>query len=253
MKFCWTPFVFLVVYFFVSRSLVADSNKIHWSSCFRTNCISFDLPSRWYLTERRSNGFTTKFDHFKTPPIKEESGKEIIPALVILFKESENKLPLHPVLFHGGSRKLSLITNVRKSFTLQKIPNTENHFKFLGIFGSFKDMEDSILQHYITATEEEFGFTILITCYESVYPQIEKDISLFLNSLSHEKRSSPWQMKSPEDQVTQAKELETTALDRLKTKKSEEIETALGELSDSCELGSVTACEMFTTLMNLGR
>ncbi|EMY70858.1 hypothetical protein [Leptospira vanthielii] len=242
---------FLTFCFLASVNLEAES--IRWRSCFQTNCISFDLPSQWYLTERRSNGVTTKFDHFKTPPLKEESGREIIPALVILFKESENKLPLHPILFHSESRRFSLITNNRKSFTLQKIPNTESGYKFLGMFGSFKDKEDTIVQHYITATEDRFGFTILITCYESVYPRIEKDINLFLDSLSWGTRPIPWKIQDPEDQISKAKELESKALDRLKTKKSEEITLALEEMSDSCELGSVTACEMFTVLMNLGR
>ncbi|MBM9592514.1 hypothetical protein JWG41_19610 [Leptospira sp. 201903075] len=242
---------YLTISLLVSMNLSA--NSVPWRSCFRTNCILFDLPSEWYLTERRSNGFTTKFDHFKTQALKEESGREIIPALVILFKESENKLPLHPILFHAESRRFSLITSIRKSFSIKKIPNTENGYKFLGMLGSFKDKEDTIVQHYITATEEEFGFTILITCYESVYPQIEKDIQVFLDSLSFEKRPNPWKIQNPENQISKAKELESSALSRLKTKKSEEITIALEELSDSCELGSVTACEMFTTLMNLGR
>ncbi|MBM9548666.1 hypothetical protein JWG40_16695 [Leptospira sp. 201903074] len=242
---------FLTFFILASTNLQAESNR--WRSCFRTNCISFELPSQWFLTERRSNGLTTKFDHFKTSPLKEESGREIIPALVVLFKESENKLPLNPILFHSESKRFSLITNIRKSFTLQKIPKSDNGYKFLGMSGSFKDKEDTILQHYITATEEEFGFTILITCYESVYPQIEKDINLFLDSLSWGTRPVPWQIQDPEKQVSKSKELETSALNRLKTKKSEEITMALEELSDSCELGSVTACEMFTVLMNLGR
>ncbi|TGL38971.1 hypothetical protein [Leptospira perdikensis] len=244
-------FGYLTLSLLVSVNL--DAESIPWRSCFHTNCISFDLPSQWFLTERRSNGFTTKFDHFKTKALKEESGREIIPALVILFKESENKLSLNPILFHAESKRFSLITNLRQSFTLQKIPNVENGYKFLGMFGSFKDKEDTIVQHYITATEEEFGFTILITCYESVYPQIEKDIQVFLDSLSFDKRPYPWKIQNQETQISKAKELELSALNRLKTKKSEEITLALHELSDSCELGSVTACEMFTTLMNLGR
>lgn len=235
----------------ISTNLLAESNR--WRSCFRTNCISFDLPSQWYLTERRSNGLTTKFDHFKTSPLKEESGREIIPALVILFKESENKLPLHPILFHAESRRFSLVTNIRKSFTLQKITNTENGYKFLGVYGSFKDKDDTIVQHYITATEDEFGFTILITCYESVFPQIEKDINLFLDTLTWGTRPMPWKIQDPELLVSKARDLETSALNRLKTKKSEEIALALEELSDSCELGSVSSCEMFTVFMNLGR
>lgn len=240
-----------IICILASVNLNAESNS--WRSCFRINCLSFDLPSQWYLTERRSNGLTTKFDHFKTSPLKEESGREIIPALVVLFKESENKLPLHPILFHAESRRFSLITNIRKSFSLQKIPNIDNGYKFLGMSGTFKDKEDTIVQHYITATEEEFGFTILITCYESVYPQIEKDINLFLESLTWGTRPMPWKVQDLEMQVSKAKELETSALNRLKTKKSEEITIALEELSDSCELGSVTSCEMFTVLMNLGR
>ncbi|TGK81523.1 hypothetical protein EHQ24_09435 [Leptospira noumeaensis] len=246
-------FGFLVFYLFLFTNLFAETNTTHFRTCFQTNCISFDLPLKWFLTERRSNGTTTMFDHFKTLPLKEESGREIIPALVILFKESENKLPLHPIIFHAESRRFSMVTNVRKSFTLQKIPNVENGFKFLGIFGSFKDKEDTILQHYITSTDEEFGFTIMITCYESVYPKIEKDIQLFLDSLSLEKRLKPWKFQTVDEQIIKAKELESSALVRLKTKKSEEIGMALEELSDSCELGSVTSCEMFTTLMNLGR
>ncbi|PJZ84586.1 hypothetical protein [Leptospira harrisiae] len=237
----------------LTTNLIADTNPTRWRSCFQTNCISFNLPSKWFLTERRSNGTTTKFDHFKTLPLKEESGREIIPALVILFKESENKLPLHPILFHADSRRFSMVTNIRKSFSLQKIPNTENSYKFLGMFGSFKDKEDTVVQHYITATEDKFGFTILITCYESVYPQIEKDIYQFLDSLSWNTRPLPWKQQLPEEQISKAKELEVSALDRLKTKKSEEITIALEELSDSCELGSASACEMFTLFMNLGR
>ncbi|MCW7479743.1 hypothetical protein [Leptospira kanakyensis] len=246
-------FGFLVFYFFLFTNLFAETNPTHLRSCFQTNCISFDLPSRWFLTERRSNGIATKFDHFKTLPLKGESGREIIPALVILFKESENKLPLHPIVFHAESRRFSMVTNIRKSFTLQKIPNVENSYKFLGIFGSFKDKEDIVLQHYITATEDKFGFTMIITCYESVYPQIEKDINQFLDSLSWYTRPLPWKFKNPEEQISKAKELESSALDRLKTKKSEEISLALEELSDSCELGSASACEMFTLFMNLGR
>lgn len=237
----------------MTTNLFAETNLTHWHSCFQTNCISFDLPSKWFLTERRSNGITTKFDHFKTLPLKEESGREIIPALVILFKESENKMPLHPILFHAESRRFSMVTNIRKSFTLQKIPNSENVYKFLGMFGSFKDKEDTVVQHYITATEDKFGFTILITCYESVYPQIEKDIGQFLDSLSWSTRPMPWKLQLPEELISKAKELELSALDRLKTKKSEEITMALEELSDSCELGSASACEMFTLFMNLGR
>ncbi|EOQ97035.1 hypothetical protein LEP1GSC195_3685 [Leptospira wolbachii serovar Codice str. CDC] len=251
MKFFQIFIGFLFFCFLTSVNLKAD--VIHWRSCFQANCISFDLPAKWYLTERRSNGLTTKFDHFKTSPLKEESGREIIPALVILFKESENKLPLHPILFHAESKRFSLITNIRKSFALQKNANSDNGYKFLGMSGSFKDKEDTIVQHYITATEDRLGFTILITCYESVYPQIEKDINLFLDSLFWGTRSIPWKFQGPEDQVAKAKELEASALNRLKTKKSEEIALALEEMSDSCELGSVTACEMFTTLMNLGR
>ncbi|MCW7488022.1 hypothetical protein EHQ94_13735 [Leptospira meyeri] len=246
-------FGLVVIGFLMTTNLFAESNSTRWRTCFQTNCISFDLPSKWFLTERRSNGITTKFDHFKTLPLKEDSGREIIPALVILFKESENKIPLHPILFHAESRRFSMISNIRKNFTLQKIPNTENGYKFLGIFGSFKDKEDTVVQHYITATEDKFGFTILITCYESVYPQVEKDINQFLDSLSWNTRSIPWKLQLPEEQISKAKELELSALDRLKTKKSEEIAMALEELDDSCELGSASACEMFTLFMNLGR
>ncbi|MCG6150635.1 hypothetical protein [Leptospira bandrabouensis] len=246
-------FGFIAIVLLMTTNLFAETNPTRWSSCFQTNCISFDLPSKWFLTERRSNGITTKFDHFKTLPLKEESGREIIPALVILFKESENKMPLHPILFHAESRRFSMITNIRKNFTLQKIPNSENVYKFLGMFGSFKDKEDTVVQHYITATEDQFGFTILITCYESVYPQIEKDIAQFLDSLSWSTRLMPWKWQLLEEQISKAKELELSALDRLKTKKSEEITMALEELSDSCELGSASACEMFTLFMNLGR
>ncbi|MCT8334550.1 hypothetical protein NUH30_12780 [Leptospira sp. 85282-16] len=253
MNWRYKRFGFLFLYFFIITNLFSETNSNHFQTCFQSNCISFDLPSNWYLTERRSNGTTTKFDHFKTFPLKEESGREIIPALVVLFKQSENKLPLNPIIFHAESRRFSMVTNIRKAVTLQKIPNVENGFKFLGIFGSFKDKEDTILQHYITATDEEFGFTIIITCYESVYPKIEKDIQLFLDSLSLEKRMKPWKFQSVDEQILKSKELESSALVRLKTKKAEEIGMALEELSDSCELGSVTSCEMFTTLMNLGR
>ncbi|TGL84835.1 hypothetical protein EHQ68_18480 [Leptospira congkakensis] len=253
MNFFRIVFSFLIYIFLGLTNLLAGSNVVRWQSCFQTNCISFDLPSKWYLSERRSNGTSTKFDHFKTSPLKDELGREITPAVVILFKESETKYPLHPTIFHTESKRFSAITNVRKSYSLQKKSNSENTYQFVGVFGSFKDKEDIVLQHYITTTEDRFGMTILVTCYESVYPQIEKDLNLFLDSMSFGKRTIPWSFQNPEEQIFKAKELETSALARLKTKKSEEIEIALDELSDSCDLGSVSACEMFTTLLNLGR
>ncbi|TGL08373.1 hypothetical protein EHQ43_04825 [Leptospira bouyouniensis] len=249
----------LIRLFFLSQiillvnPLFAETDK--WKTCFQTHCITFRLPSNWYLTNRRSNGHSTKFDHFRTNSLKEESGREIIPAIVILFKESENKQIIDPILFHLESKKFTLITNIRDYYNLQKLSVvTDNDvYKFIGMVGTFKDKEDTIVQHYITSTEGEFGFTILITCFESVIPQIQKDIKLFLESLSYEKRNSPWKFVSLDDQIRKSKELETTAQSRLKTKQINEITLALEELGDSCDLGSISSCELFSNLMNVGR
>ncbi|ABZ95455.1 Hypothetical protein LBF_2985 [Leptospira biflexa serovar Patoc strain 'Patoc 1 (Ames)'] len=233
--------------------LVADVEK--WKTCLHSYCLNFQLPSNWYLTNRRSNGQTTKLDHFRTQALKDELGREIIPALVILFKESENKQNLNPILFHAESRKYTLITNIKEYFHLQKLksdPDIEI-FQFLGLVGSFKDKDDTVIQHYITTTDETFGIIIIVTCLESVSPQIQKDIKLFLDSLKYEKRISPWKFSSASEQMNKAKELEFSAQTRLKTKQVEQISFALQELDDACELGALSSCELFSNLMNLGR
>ncbi|XDD42440.1 hypothetical protein AB3N58_14240 [Leptospira sp. WS60.C2] len=242
-----------ILFLFSVFPLVAESEN--WKTCFHSHCISFRLSSNWYLTNRRSNGITTKLDHFRTKPIKEESGREIIPALVIVFKESEPKQMLDPLLFHIESKKYTLISNIREYYQIQKLSESKEKdvYKFLGMVGTFKDKEDSIVQHYITATEGEFGFTILVTCFESVYPQIQKDIDLFLASLVYEKRKTPRIFVSVNDQYKKAKEIEKSAQARLQTKQVEEISIALDELNDACELGSPSACELFTNLMNIGQ
>ncbi|MCW7460696.1 hypothetical protein [Leptospira limi] len=243
--------IFGIVFFTFPISAQAEK----WKTCLRTHCISFHLPSNWYLTNRKSNGSSTKFDHFRTSPLKEESGREIIPALVILFKESEKQQDLDPIIFHLESKRYILVSNVKEYYNLQKLVESKEKeiYQFLGLFGSFKDKEDTIVQHYITSTAGEFGFVIIVTCFESVYPQIEKDIKIFLNSLAYEKRVSPWNFVTVSEQLMKAKQLEANADTRLKTKKIEEISIALGELDDACELGSMTACELFSNLMNVGR
>lgn len=245
--------IFLIQIMLLVNPLFAETDQ--WKTCFQTHCISFRLQSNWYLTNRRSNGQTTKFDHFRTNSLKEESGREIIPAIVILIKESENKQILDPILFHIESKKFTMITNIREYYNLQKLPEVKDHdvYKFIGMVGTFKDKEDTIVQHYITSTEGEFGITILITCFESVYPQIQKDVKLFLETLSYEKRNVPWKFVSLHDQVKKSKDLETSAQSRLKTKQINEITLALEELGDSCELGSLSSCELFSNLMNVGR
>ncbi|PJZ38946.1 hypothetical protein CH354_07140 [Leptospira levettii] len=246
-------FVFLFAFVLFTFPISSESEK--WKTCLRTHCISFQLPSNWYLTNRKSNGSSTKFDHFRTSPLKEVSGREIIPAIVVLFKESEKQQYLDPILFHLESKRYILVSNVKEYYNLQKLTEIKDKevYQFLGMFGSFKDKEDTIVQHYITSTSEEFGFVIIVTCFESVYPQIEKDIKIFLNSLVYGKRVSPWNFVTVSEQLQKAKQLESNADTRLKTKKIEEISIALGELDDACELGSITACELFSNLMNVGR
>ncbi|XDD46124.1 hypothetical protein AB3N60_15630 [Leptospira sp. WS39.C2] len=250
------PKIFLSVLFcciIIISPLKAETEK--WKTCLGSHCILFQLPPNWYLTNRRSNGQTTKLDHFRTNGLVEESGREIIPALVILFKSSDNKQYLDPILHHLESKKYTMITNIREYYNLQKLNDTKEKevYKFIGMVGTFKDKEDTIIQHYITSTDEDFGFIIIITCYESVYPMIQKDVKMFLDSLVYEKRNSQWKFANINDQLKKAKELEGIANLRLKTKQVDEITKALGELNDACELGSTTACELFTSLMNVGR
>ncbi|TGL57800.1 hypothetical protein [Leptospira jelokensis] len=246
----------LITFFYISFSLthlVAEEET--WKTCLQTHCLSFRLPSLWYLTNRRSNGQTTKFDHFRTQVLKDGLGREIIPALVVLFKESDTKQIVNPILFHAESKKYILVTNIKEYYNLQKLNSEPEQevFQFLGMVGSFKDKEDTVIQHYITTTNETFGITIIVTCLESVYPQIERDIRLFLSSLKYEKRILPWKFSSIGEQMKKAKELEMSAQSRLKTKQVDQISIALEELDDACELGVLSSCEMYSNLMNLGR
>lgn len=253
MKFSKFPQItFLFASLFLTP-LVAEEET--WKTCLQTHCLKFHLPSAWYLTNRRSNGQTTKMDHFRTNALKDESGREIIPALVILFKESDAKQTLNPILFHVESKKYILVTNIREYYNLQKLNSEPGQevFQFLGMVGSFQDKDDTVIQHYITTTYESFGITVIVTCLESVYPQIERDIKVFLSSLQYEKRNSPWKFSSLSEQTKKAKELELSAQSRLKTKQVDQISIALEELDTACELGVLSSCELFSNLMNLGR
>ncbi|EOQ89806.1 hypothetical protein LEP1GSC202_0733 [Leptospira yanagawae serovar Saopaulo str. Sao Paulo = ATCC 700523] len=253
MKFLKIPLLLLLFISTISTPLVAEEET--WKTCLQTHCLSFRLPSSWYLTNRRSNGQTTKFDHFRTNGLKDGFGRDIIPALVILFKESDTKQNLNPILFHVESKKYILVTNIKEYYNLQRLNSEPEQevFQFLGMVGSFKDKEDTVIQHYITTTNDTFGITIIITCLESVYPQIERDIKVFLGSLKYEKRISPWKFSSIGDQMKKAKELEMSAQSRLKTKQIDQITIALEELDDACELGVLSSCEMYSNLINLGR
>lgn len=253
MKFSKFPLLSFLIVSLFSTPLVAEEES--WKTCLQTHCLSFRLPSTWYLTNRRSNGQTTKLDHFRTNVIKDGLGREIIPALVILFKESDTKQILNPILFHVESKKYILVTNIKEYYNLQKL-NSESEkevFQFLGMVGSFKDKEDTVIQHYITTTNDTFGITVIVTCLESVYPQIERDIKVFLSSLQYEKRILPWKFSSLGEQTKKAKELELSAQARLKTKQVDQISIALEELDDACELGVLSSCELFSNFMNLGR
>lgn len=227
--------------------LFAESTKRQ--VCLNQNCVNFSLSDKWVLAEKDADGASYKVDHFKLFSLRDELGRKIIPSISFIFRDYPQVLD--PILFNINSRSQSQAIKFVDSFFLQKISESEEIYKFMGYKGNFKHNEDTILQHFITATDKKTGIILVVTCYENVYGQIEPDISDFLNSLRFEARQNYPRFKNQKAKQDKAMELERNGLKLIQTKNTKNIQLGLEMYAEGCDLGYKKLCIMYNTLTEI--
>ena len=237
--------VFLSCIGILSPSILnAESTKR--KVCLNQNCVNFSLSDKWVLAEKDADGVNYKVDHFKLFSLTDSQGRKIIPSISFIIRDYPQVLV--PIIFNINSRSQSQAIKFTESFFLQKISESEEIYKFMGYKGKFKHNEDTIVQHFITATNEKTGIILVVTCYEHVYGQIESDISDFLNSLRFEITQNYPKFKNQNAKRDKAMELEKKGLSLIQTKNTKNIQLGLEIYAEGCDLGYKKLCIMFNTL-----
>lgn len=160
-------------------------------TCFSHSCLRFQLSPHRALGERRSDGKTGKVDHYKREPLESPKNGRVIPSISIIFQHFGTEMD--PLQYNILMRSKLPLKKIDESFYIQPIPSQkkqetvddENNktYKFLGFKGTFHSNGIKFVQYIITATDRDDGITVVITCTQDLFDQIEDDVDLFIKTL----------------------------------------------------------------------
>ena len=218
-------------------------------TCFGSECLEFKLAERWFLAERQVDGDALKVDHYKIKPLNSPSAGKVIPSISLIFHGSNE--PIDPIQYQMFMRSKIPMSDVDKPILLQPLNKEQNTYRFLGFQGRFENEKVKFVQYLVTGTEGSTGFSVVITCPQDVFPQIEKDVGAFLSSLRHNKKAPGTTFKNPADRQKTAEDLFQKAFKMVTDRKSQRIDEGLQLFLESCDLGHSGACAQYSVLKGI--